>query len=281
MTWFKIDDNLPRNPKMIQASLSAIGLWVEAGAWASASQTDGQVLKRVLHTLHPDATEEDAQVLVDVGLWEDHGNYWQIHDFLEYNPSKDDIEAEKARKIAAGKLGGLRSGKTRRSRKQADAQAGASAQAQASAQAEPQAETKPVPVPVFISKDINIVRESRPEIVNLCERLQRWIVHNGAKKPAITQRWLNAGRLMLDTDNRDPAEAAHLIDWCQQDSFWKSNILSMPKFREKYDQLRLRAQSTTARLGRTQANQDANAALVARYMAEEQAKQAEECKGDY
>ncbi|RBQ00050.1 hypothetical protein [Bifidobacterium xylocopae] len=279
MTWFKVDDNLPRNPKMIQASLSAIGLWVEAGAWASASQTDGQVLKRVLRTLHPDATEEDAQTLVDVGLWEDNGDYWQIHDFLDYNPSKDEVEAEKARKTAAGKLGGIRSGKSRRSRKQADAKAPASAPAQASAQAEPQAETKPVPVPLFISKDINIVRDSNPEIVSLCERLQEWVVRNGSKKPTITQRWLDAARLMLDTDKRDPIEAAQLIDWCQRDSFWKGNILSMPKFRAKYDQLRLRAQSSSQGTARTQANQDANAALVARYMAEEQSMPHEGRKG--
>ena len=33
----------------------------------------------------------------------------------------------------------------------------------------------------------------------------------------------------------------NLIDWCQADSFWKSNVLSMPTFRKQYDRLRLRA----------------------------------------
>jgi hypothetical protein len=31
------------------------------------------------------------------------------------------------------------------------------------------------------------------------------------------------------------------IDWCQDDEFWRSNVLSMPKLREKYEQLRLQA----------------------------------------
>jgi hypothetical protein len=31
------------------------------------------------------------------------------------------------------------------------------------------------------------------------------------------------------------------IDWCQSDPFWRANILSMPKLREKYETLRLRA----------------------------------------
>lgn len=31
--------------------------------------------------------------------------------------------------------------------------------------------------------------------------------------------------------------------WCQGDEFWRSNVQSMPKLREKFDQLRLKAQT--------------------------------------
>ena len=31
------------------------------------------------------------------------------------------------------------------------------------------------------------------------------------------------------------------IRWCQSDEFWRSNILSMSKLRDKYEQLRLQA----------------------------------------
>jgi hypothetical protein len=40
--------------------------------------------------------------------------------------------------------------------------------------------------------------------------------------------------------------AARLIQWAQDDSFWRANILSMPKFRAKYDQLRLQAEQERA-----------------------------------
>lgn len=53
---------------------------------------------------------------------------------------------------------------------------------------------------------------------------------------------------MLDRDGRKPAEAHWLIDWCQNDQFWRPNIGGMPKFRAKYDQLRLRAQSNGSHL---------------------------------
>jgi len=46
---------------------------------------------------------------------------------------------------------------------------------------------------------------------------------------------------MIDLDGREPDKAANLIRWSQANTFWRKNILSMPTFREKYDQLRLAA----------------------------------------
>jgi len=83
--------------------------------------------------------------------------------------------------------------------------------------------------------------EVRDDVRELCELLQKLIVENGSKEPTITDKWLNDARLMLDKDGRDFAAAGRLIQWCQGDPFWKSNILSMPTFRAKYDQLRLDA----------------------------------------
>jgi hypothetical protein len=46
---------------------------------------------------------------------------------------------------------------------------------------------------------------------------------------------------MLDRDERTVAQVIKAIDWCQSDEFWRSNVMSMPTLREKYDQLRLQA----------------------------------------
>lgn len=75
----------------------------------------------------------------------------------------------------------------------------------------------------------------------LCERLAELMIRNGCKPPTITKAWRDAARLMLDADGRDFGRAMFLLDWCQQDPFWKTNIHSMPTFRTKYDQLRLKA----------------------------------------
>lgn len=68
------------------------------------------------------------------------------------------------------------------------------------------------------------------------------VAFNGSKRPTIGKGWLDAERLLLERDGRDPGEAERLIRWCQSDEFWRGNVLSMPKFREQYDRLRLQAQ---------------------------------------
>jgi hypothetical protein len=57
------------------------------------------------------------------------------------------------------------------------------------------------------------------------------------------QKWSNEFRLMIEKDNRPQKQIICLIDWCQQDNFWKSNILSPIKLRKHYDRLVLKIQS--------------------------------------
>lgn len=56
------------------------------------------------------------------------------------------------------------------------------------------------------------------------------------KEPNL-QKWSDDFRLMMERDKRTEEQITYLIDWCQQDSFWKGNILSPSKLRKQYDQL--------------------------------------------
>ncbi|XLP21942.1 Replication protein O [Bacillus toyonensis] len=47
------------------------------------------------------------------------------------------------------------------------------------------------------------------------------------KEPSAFDSWANEVRLMRERDKRDLQEIKDVIDWCQKDSFWKSNILSV------------------------------------------------------
>jgi hypothetical protein len=81
----------------------------------------------------------------------------------------------------------------------------------------------------------------RHDVDQLCTRLRDRMVGNGCKAPTITKAWRDAARLLLDKDERDLTKALNLLDWTQDDDFWRANIQSMPKFRAQYDQLRLKA----------------------------------------
>lgn len=93
----------------------------------------------------------------------------------------------------------------------------------------------------------------RPDVERICTHLADRIEANGAKRPEIGKTWHDAARLLIDRDGRSEQDIHAAIDWCQTDSFWRANVLSMPKLREKYETLRLQAQrpgaATTVRRG--------------------------------
>ncbi|GIH98107.1 hypothetical protein [Planobispora takensis] len=87
--------------------------------------------------------------------------------------------------------------------------------------------------------------DARPvpdEITKICEHLADRIAANGSKRPTITKRWLDAASRMIEVDGRLPADIHAAIEWSQDHEFWRANILSMPKLRQKYDQMRLQAE---------------------------------------
>lgn len=66
-----------------------------------------------------------------------------------------------------------------------------------------------------------------------------------AKEPNF-QNWANDIRLMHERDNIPYEQIKNAITWCQKDSFWKSNILSAKKLREKFPTLYLAAKNKSS-----------------------------------
>ena len=87
----------------------------------------------------------------------------------------------------------------------------------------------------------------RPDVEKVCEHLADRMVTNGCLRPTITKRWRDAARLMIDKDGRTPEHLIAVIDWCQNDEFWRANIHSMPTLRRQYDRLRQSAERTRSR----------------------------------
>ena len=84
-------------------------------------------------------------------------------------------------------------------------------------------------------------KEFAPEIHDLCEHLADWIERNGSKRPNITPTWLIECERLNRIDGYTHEQIRFIIDWSQRNTFWRSNILSMPTLRKKFDQLRLRS----------------------------------------
>lgn len=79
----------------------------------------------------------------------------------------------------------------------------------------------------------------------LANRLADWIERNGSKRPKITPEWLRELERMHRIDGREIEAIEAMIDWSQQDSFWRGNILSPKKLRKHYDTMRLRQDGNT------------------------------------
>jgi hypothetical protein len=118
--------------------------------------------------------------------------------------------------------------------------------------------TGSTPVPV---KDVP-AKPPRDDAERLCEHLANRIADDGTRRPVINAKWRDAARLLIDKDGRTEQQVHDAIDWCQDDEFWRANILSMPKLREKYDQL----QKQAMRKSRPQAKDNSNLDVVARFM---------------
>ena len=80
----------------------------------------------------------------------------------------------------------------------------------------------------------------------LAKFLEKCITENNPKFPqneSQRQRWAKDFDLMLRIDKIDADDIAAIIEWSQNDNFWRSNILSGKKLREKYQQLAMKMNS--------------------------------------
>jgi hypothetical protein len=94
MTWFKVDDTLGSHPKARAAGLAAMGLWVVAGAWSSQHLTEGFVPDWYVNSWP--SGQKRAANLVQSGLWIEEDSGFRFHQWDERNPSKEQVESERA-----------------------------------------------------------------------------------------------------------------------------------------------------------------------------------------
>ena len=114
MTWVKVDDHFHEHPKILAVPAkdrtAAKGLFLDGLLYASRNLTDGRMPKGFV----AETDMRIAEILVSVGLWHDSDLEFKIHDYTDWNRSKSDIEKLREVRKAAGSMGGIASGKSRR-----------------------------------------------------------------------------------------------------------------------------------------------------------------------
>lgn len=90
MPWFKIDDGFGSHPKVLKIRRTqrpaVIGLWTLAGTWSASNLTDGHIPEFMVGELG--ATAKQADVLVQVGLWERVSDGYLFHDWHDHQPTR-------------------------------------------------------------------------------------------------------------------------------------------------------------------------------------------------
>jgi hypothetical protein len=85
MAWVRIHDGAMTHPKVIGLSDKAFRLWIWGLSYTQQHLTDGEIIQVAV----PRRLRRAAADLVRVGLWDEQVSGFQIHDYLDWNDSRE------------------------------------------------------------------------------------------------------------------------------------------------------------------------------------------------
>lgn len=116
MSWARLDDRANEHRKQLAAGAEACWLWACGLMYTNRQpQRDGFIPEQMLPMLYPLAPKRRQQLcakLVEVGLWDKVAGGYQVHDFTEWNATREQVEREREqarermRRVRANRGGG-------------------------------------------------------------------------------------------------------------------------------------------------------------------------------
>ena len=97
-------------------------------------------------------------------------------------------------------------------------------------------------------KEERTTRTYGDEVIELSNLLADLIEANGIKRPTVTDNWHLEIERLNRLDGYSYEQIEKTIRWVQQDSFWRSNVLSPAKLRKQFGALQLKSNSTSGGL---------------------------------
>lgn len=89
MTWIKLDDGFPANPKILPLSDAAFRLYIEGLCYSGKYLTDGLLNEVIVKRMG------DPEELVEAGIWEEVKGGYQIVNYTEYQTPKAEVEKKR------------------------------------------------------------------------------------------------------------------------------------------------------------------------------------------
>ena len=252
MAYIKIEDNEPWTEEVYELLdyLSPdevdIACWLHTAAqcFCNKNQTDGRINKQVIPTLiRSKKAKKIAETLTKVGWWREENKYFFIKNYAEKQTTSAEIEKKKELKKQRN---------DRYYRKKQGSQDVATDTFKARLNAASTTNLRRVNKEVRsknkedkekINKKEKSLKQKPQAVIDLCDHLADHIALSTDRRPSIGEGWLVEMDRLIRLDGRDPELILQVIDWCQADEFWRGNILSSKKLREKFDQLLVRMRS--------------------------------------
>ena len=277
--WARLTVDFADSPKVAGLSDAAFRTLVEMILWSRKMMTDGVIPASVARRRWGAKTQTETHSVTDSGthcetdpvteLCTNHptspslvrtsGGDYMIHDFLDHQESAEEVNARLARNTANGRHGG-RPRKTD-SKTHSVTDSGTQTKPKPKAETETELEDEVLrtsPLSPTASERGSVhddedtpeptpITEHRPDVDAVCDAMAASVNRRTGRTPRITATWRTQARLMIDRDGRTVEEITRIIDWVDGNDFWRANVLSLPKLRQKFDTLRLQAQRPQGR----------------------------------
>jgi hypothetical protein len=95
VAWLRIDDRVRTHPKIVEAGPEAAWVWFSGICYCREHLTDGFIPSAMLASLVPGVNERKVRLLAakltEARLWHADPKGYRVHDFLDWNPSREQV----------------------------------------------------------------------------------------------------------------------------------------------------------------------------------------------
>ena len=274
--WARMTVDFADSPKVVVLSDAAFRALVEMILWCRRGETDGVIPRAyadrrwgydsyTTRTTDPD-TSRSTDPITELrtnhpdrpSLEVNESGDYVLRDFLEHQDSKEQSDARRARNSANVRRRWERRDTARDTSRTTNPDTSRSTSGNTEKEKEKEEvlrtsklspttsergrarddEDAPEPTPIV---------EPRPDVDAVCDAMAASVQRRTGRAPRVTAAWRTQARLMIDRDGRSVEEITRVIDWAEGNDFWRANVLSVPKLRQKFDTLCLQSQRPQGR----------------------------------